>query len=68
MQVTFGQQSLIIKSMRDLVSGSVAATIQFLRGLGAAVVFIAVYTYWRWLPQPHSFWLRWIASPRNDRN
>lgn len=55
MQVTFGQQSLIIKSMRDLVSGSVAATIQFLRGLGAAVVFIAVYTYWRWLPQPHSF-------------
>ena len=32
-----------------------AATIQFLKGLGAAVVFIAVYRYWRWLPQPHSF-------------
>ena len=40
--------------MQDLVSGS-AATIQFLKGVGAAVVFIAVYSYWRWLPQPHSF-------------
>jgi hypothetical protein len=47
--------SLIIGLMQDLVSGSAAATIQFLKGVGAAVVFIAVYSYWRWLPQPHSF-------------
>ena len=47
--------SLIIGFMQDLVSGSAAATIQFLKGVGAAVVFIAVYAYWRWLSQPHSF-------------
>ena len=47
--------SLIISFMHDLVSGSAAATIQFLKGVGTAVVFIAVYSYWRWLPQPHSF-------------
>ena len=47
--------SLIIGYVRDLVSGSADATIQFLKGVGAAVVFIAVYGYWRWLPQPHSF-------------
>jgi len=47
--------SLIIGFMQDLISGSAAATIQFLKGVGVAVVFIAVYSYWRWLPQPHSF-------------
>jgi len=47
--------SLIIGFMQYLVSGSAAATIQFLKGVGTAVVFIAVYSYWRWLPQPHSF-------------
>jgi hypothetical protein len=47
--------SLIIGFMHDLVSGSAASTIQFLKGVGAAVVFIVVYSYWRWLPQPHSF-------------
>jgi hypothetical protein len=47
--------SLIIGFMHDLVSGSAAATIQLLKGVGAAVVFIVVYSYWRWLPQPHSF-------------
>jgi hypothetical protein len=33
--------------MQDLVSGSAAATIQFLKGVGAALVFITVYAYWR---------------------
>jgi hypothetical protein len=46
---------LIIGFMLDLPSGSTAATIQFLKGVGAAAVFIAVYAYWRWLPQPHAF-------------
>jgi hypothetical protein len=46
--------SLIIDFVQDTVSGS-GPTIQFLKGLGAAVLFIAVYSYWRWLPQPHAF-------------
>jgi len=40
--------------MQYLVSAS-AATIQYLKWVGTAVVFIAVYAYWRLLPQPHSF-------------
>ena len=27
----------------------------YLKWVGTAVVFIAVYAYWRLLPQPHSF-------------
>jgi hypothetical protein len=41
--------------MQYLVSASAAATIQLLERAGTTVVFIAVYWYWRWLPQPHSF-------------
>ena len=40
--------------MRELVSAS-AAAVHFLKGIGIAVMFIAIYSYWRWLPQPHSF-------------
>jgi hypothetical protein len=39
--------------MRELVSAS--AAVQFVKGISAAVMFVAVYAYWRWLPQPHSF-------------
>jgi hypothetical protein len=40
--------------MHELVLAA-AATIQFLKGVSTAIAFIAVYWYWRWLPQPHSF-------------
>lgn len=40
--------------MGDLVSAS-AAAVQFFKGIGIAVMFIAVYWYLRWWPQPHVF-------------
>jgi hypothetical protein len=41
--------------MHGLVWASVGAAIQSLKGISTAIVFVAVYMYWRWLPQPHSF-------------
>ena len=41
--------------VHELVSAFAAGTVQLLKGVGTAIVFIAVYGYWRWLPQPHSF-------------
>jgi hypothetical protein len=41
--------------MRNPVSASAARAIQRMKALSIAVVFIAAYTYLRWLPQPHSF-------------
>jgi len=29
--------------------------VQALLGIGTAIVFVAVYVYWRYLPQPHAF-------------
>jgi hypothetical protein len=40
--------------IQKLVSAS-AAAVQFFKGIGIAAMFIAVYSYWRWLPQPHAF-------------
>jgi hypothetical protein len=44
----------IVLVMHELVSAA-AATAQFFKGIGMAVMFIAIYWYWRWLPQPHFF-------------
>ena len=41
-------------AMHGLVTASAAATFHFLKEVRIAIVFIAVYMYWRWLPQPHS--------------
>jgi hypothetical protein len=34
---------------------TLGATLQFLKATSIAVVFVATYFYWRWLPQPHAF-------------
>jgi hypothetical protein len=36
-------------------SASAAVAFQSLKAAITAAVFIAVYSYLRWLPQPHSF-------------
>jgi hypothetical protein len=46
---------LTIGYMHESISASAFAASQFLKGIVIAVVFVAVYVYWRWLPQPHSF-------------
>ena len=46
--------STTMSVMHELVS-AFAAAVQLLKGMGTAIVFVAVYAYWRWLPQPHSF-------------
>jgi len=40
--------------MHERVSAS-ASAVQFLKGIVIAIMFIAVYWYLRWWPQPHSF-------------